>query len=485
VAGGLTAQQGSIRGPLSVDGAATVGGALSVGGVITAWPGAVLGQLGIGTREPKQQLHVEGDALVHRLFLGDVGHGDSWAGLGHANAASTTGYGFLQSNDGRSTLLNKRSGGGVLQFRVDNAAKVTLVDSGHLGIGTDAPAARLHVAGGAILAELGSSADAGIRFPRAKLPWPNSAYVRYFEEGGGATMLIGTDSARNRLVLEQGNRRLTLEDEVVTISSSYTSTLLDVKGQIHAQGQIHSGGQHSYPGLSFADRSTPDADVFGEVAGRRWAWYAEQGQARLWTWDAYPLIVDKFGNLTVAGDITCKSLTPGSKKLGYVADAFVNPGEHPLEEGEVVVLADAKPALFVGFEGKIPVPEVERTAKAYDTRVCGIVAEAHGEQVATSRRKNAPQELRTFTDEERDDLDTTQVGPGQAGAMVTLGAYASCKVDASYGAIEVGDLLTTSETPGHAMKASDPARATGAIIGKALAPRARGQGTIPVMVFLQ
>ncbi len=60
-----------------------------------------------------------------------------------------------------------------------------------------------------------------------------------------------------------------------------------------------------------------------------------------------------------------------------------------------------------------------------------------------------------------------------------------CKVDASYAAIEVGDLLTTSPTPGHAMKADDPAQAFGAVIGKALRPLKEGQGLIPVLIALQ
>jgi hypothetical protein len=60
-----------------------------------------------------------------------------------------------------------------------------------------------------------------------------------------------------------------------------------------------------------------------------------------------------------------------------------------------------------------------------------------------------------------------------------------CKVDASLGAIAVGDLLTTSSTPGHAMRAHDPHRAFGAVIGKALAPLAAGQGLIPVLVAVQ
>ena len=60
-----------------------------------------------------------------------------------------------------------------------------------------------------------------------------------------------------------------------------------------------------------------------------------------------------------------------------------------------------------------------------------------------------------------------------------------CKVNAQYGAIEVGDLLTTSPTPGQAMKVDDPAKALGAILGKALRPFAEGQGLIPILVALQ
>jgi hypothetical protein len=60
-----------------------------------------------------------------------------------------------------------------------------------------------------------------------------------------------------------------------------------------------------------------------------------------------------------------------------------------------------------------------------------------------------------------------------------------CKVDASYGAIEVGDLLTTSNTLGCAMKADDPLRAFGAVLGKALQSVSEGQELIPILVTLQ
>lgn len=60
-----------------------------------------------------------------------------------------------------------------------------------------------------------------------------------------------------------------------------------------------------------------------------------------------------------------------------------------------------------------------------------------------------------------------------------------CKVDASYAPIEVGDMLTTSPTRGHAMKAVDAVKSFGAVIGKALNPISAGVGLIPVLVALQ
>jgi hypothetical protein len=60
-----------------------------------------------------------------------------------------------------------------------------------------------------------------------------------------------------------------------------------------------------------------------------------------------------------------------------------------------------------------------------------------------------------------------------------------CKVDADHSPVEIGDLLTTSPTLGHAMKVCDPIKAFGAVIGKALRPLRGGQGLIPILVALQ
>lgn len=60
-----------------------------------------------------------------------------------------------------------------------------------------------------------------------------------------------------------------------------------------------------------------------------------------------------------------------------------------------------------------------------------------------------------------------------------------CKVSTENGAIEVGDLLVASSTPGHAMKGTDRNKMLGAVVGKALEPLREGKGVVQVLVTLQ
>lgn len=76
-------------------------------------------------------------------------------------------------------------------------------------------------------------------------------------------------------------------------------------------------------------------------------------------------------------------------------------------------------------------------------------------------------------------------GSSEGRVPLALVGKVYCRVDAHYAPIEMGDLLTTSPTPGHAMKAIDPLQAFGAVIGKALRPLEAGQGLIPILVALQ
>jgi hypothetical protein len=68
---------------------------------------------------------------------------------------------------------------------------------------------------------------------------------------------------------------------------------------------------------------------------------------------------------------------------------------------------------------------------------------------------------------------------------VALSGRVWCWCDATGGAIEPGDLLTTSATPGHAMKAADLSAAQGAVLGKAMTALPDGRGLVLVLVSLQ
>jgi hypothetical protein len=115
--------------------------------------------------------------------------------------------------------------------------------------------------------------------------------------------------------------------------------------------------------------------------------------------------------------------------------------------------------MVVGEEGAL-----HQSHQAYDKRVAGVISGAGDYKPGIV-------------------LDKQHAQPNRKPIALLGKVY--CKVDASCAPIEVGDLLTTAPTPGHAMKATDPLKAFGAVIGKALRPLKEGQGLIPILIALQ
>jgi hypothetical protein len=74
-----------------------------------------------------------------------------------------------------------------------------------------------------------------------------------------------------------------------------------------------------------------------------------------------------------------------------------------------------------------------------------------------------------------------ETGRGQVN--VAHAGVVFCKVDAGYGAIRPGDLLTTSPTPGHAMLAVNPL--PGTVLGKAIEPLETSAAVIRVLVTMR
>lgn len=99
----------------------------------------------------------------------------------------------------------------------------------------------------------------------------------------------------------------------------------------------------------------------------------------------------------------------------------------------------------------------------YDTRVAGVVAGAG--PLRPGIVLNSP-------------------SASANGTSVSLVGRTYCKVDGQYGGISIGDLLTSSGTPGHAMRAADQKRSFGATIGKALGHWRGDCGLIPILVAL-
>jgi hypothetical protein len=120
------------------------------------------------------------------------------------------------------------------------------------------------------------------------------------------------------------------------------------------------------------------------------------------------------------------------------------------EPGEVMVLT----------EGGILI----QSAKAYDKKVVGVISGAGNYKPGIILDKQS---------------DTKNRKP------IAMMGKVYCKVDADVSSIETGDMLTSSDIPGYAMKAIDPFKAFGAVIGKALASLKEGKGLIPILVVLQ
>ena len=105
---------------------------------------------------------------------------------------------------------------------------------------------------------------------------------------------------------------------------------------------------------------------------------------------------------------------------------------------------------------------IQLANEEYDTKVAGIVSGGDGISPGITLGQNGT--------------------PADGSIPVAMTGRVRCLADATYGAIKVGDLLTSSPNPGHAMKAVDKSRALGSTIGKATSNLDGGRGWIWVHV---
>jgi hypothetical protein len=249
--------------------------------------------------------------------------------------------------------------------------------------------------------------------------------------------VTGTNSSPSAGVIVLGAPQPTGESAAVLGNSQYGVGVHGISGEGSEAGP-NTGGS----GV-FGEHTGGGNGVYGtSVSGNAVAGKSTKGNAG---WFDGPVYVN--GNVDVTGDVVLSAVSASG---GDCAEEFEVTGTADIEPGTVMVL-DQNGAL-------------RSSQQAYDKRVAGVISGAGDYKPGLI-------------------LDRKESSEGRVPIALIGKVY--CKVDAQYVAIEVGDLLTTSPTPGHAMKAADPLKAFGTVIGKALRPLEGGQGLIPILVALQ
>lgn len=135
-----------------------------------------------------------------------------------------------------------------------------------------------------------------------------------------------------------------------------------------------------------------------------------------------------------------------------LAERFQISNDTQVEPGTLLVIDTANPGQLVASH------------RAYDSRVAGVASGAGGVKPG---------------------LTLHQEGVMEGDTEVAIAGRVYVKAEANSAPIRPGDLLTTSDLPGHAMKATDRERAYGAVIGKAMTGLESGTGLVLVLLNLQ
>jgi len=143
----------------------------------------------------------------------------------------------------------------------------------------------------------------------------------------------------------------------------------------------------------------------------------------------------------------------------------VSSGGRSVEAGDVMVIDPSRDRSIV------------MATKAYSTLAAGVYSTSPG-FVGSPRDWD-----KTLGEDQTGTYSMDEMATMHNEIPLAVMGIVPCKVSAENGPINPGDLLVTSDTPGHAMREADPPNGT--IIGKALGSLGAGTGVIEVLVTLQ
>lgn len=169
---------------------------------------------------------------------------------------------------------------------------------------------------------------------------------------------------------------------------------------------------------------------------------------------------DTFRVMNAAGNAIVYSVSNTGKVWAPVIQIY---GGADLAENFPVSSAKAEPGTLMVIDPENP-GQLKPSTSAYDSKVAGVVSGAGG--VTPGMVLSQKDQLGGDT-------------------PIAIAGRVYVKATALTGAIQPGDLLTTSDLPGYAMKAADHSLAAGAVIGKAMTGLDSGTGLVLVLINLQ
>jgi len=273
--------------------------------------------------------------------------------------------------------------------------------------------------------------------------------------GGG----IGRNGGAGRALVDGGNVAglvINFADDFGQVSIASDATVhgtLNVDGNISSNGSDfylkgRGGGQGKNKGRGLA------LDDGGPTGGLVLNFQNDFGQVTI---DSGASV---HGSVDASGYISTKSTLYGN-------DLQLTGGSDLAEPYTIAAFADTHPlpGMVVAIDPN-QTGQMRVCAHAYDTTVGGIISGAGGVNPGITLRQ------------------TGTVADGTLPIACTGRVWCWCDADAG-GAVSPGDLLTTSDTPGHAMRVRDYGKARGAILGKAMSSLKTGKGLVLVLVTLQ
>ncbi len=342
----------------------------------------------------------------------------------------------------------------------------------------------------------------------------NAGYATFYAADGGASMILNGDSGGAGLISvlnTNGSTKLSLDGQGSNGGGQVTVYALDGSSTVQLLGESGAAGLINVNNNAGQNRVVIDGEgngsggqmnlkagdggegivLYGDSGGGGLAYFyaADGGIGLQLDGDSggagYVSLRNTNGSSRVVldgqysyggGQVNVYNSSGSARVLIYGQDSGgdgrvvcdvlqINGGSDLSEQFDVKAFRETvTPGAIVCIDPENPGKLVE-SSKPYDRTVAGVLSGAGGVKPGMMMGQEGTEANGTHP--------------------VALTGRVYCLVDADQGAIQPGDLITTSATPGHGMKVTDHALAQGAIIGKAMTSLATGKGLVLVLVSLQ